>query len=115
MPRGVQALLNAALANDHDLAPIVTQLSTRLLQRERDVLQSFGGICHTLSKGMHGVGDTVVVRVADFPAPTERLALCALLETYNIEYTYVDAEGTQTSLSPYALTEAERLALEVGT
>ena len=68
-----------------------------------------------LLKGLHGVGDVVVVRAADFSASTERLALCALLETYDITYVYVDGIGAETSSSPYALSAAGEAALRTST
>lgn len=108
-PRGVQLLLNAALEHEPELQSVIALLAQRHLQREQDVRTCFGNLYHALSKGMHGVGDVTVVRAADFPAPSERLALCALLELYDVAYTYVDADGD--APSPYALSGAERLTL----
>ena len=108
-PRGVQSLLDAALEHDANLEAVVCMLAVRHTLREHDVRQSFASLYHTLSKGMHGVGDAIVVRAAAFPASTERLALCALLETYDIPYAYVGGNDTETSPSPYALSAAERL------
>ena len=111
-PRGVQQLLDAALAHDAELQGVLQLLAVRHTQREQDVRQSFGGIYHTLSKGLHGAGDDViVVRAVDFPSSTERLALCALLETYHNKYAYVNGDDTETSPSPYAVSAAERLGL----
>lgn len=109
VPRGVQPLLDAALVHDAELKSALTLLARRHTQREQDVRACFSKLYHTLSKTMHGVGDAIVVRTADFPAPAERLALCALLERYDVAYKYVDSEGDTSS--PYALSGAERLTL----
>ena len=109
-PRGVQNLLDAALAHDANLQAVVRVLAVRHTLREHDVRQCFANLYQMLSKGMHGVGDAIVVRAADFPASTERLALCALLETYDIPYAYVGGNDTEITPSPYALSAAERLS-----
>lgn len=108
-PRGVQNLLDAALEHDAYLQAVLSRLATRHMLREHDVRQSYACLYHALSKGFHGIGDAVVVRAADFPASTERLALCVLLEAYDIPYTYMTGSETETSPSPYALSEEERL------
>ena len=111
-PRGVQQLLDAALAHDAELQAVLQLLAARHTQREQDVRQSFGSIYGTLSQALHGAGDDViVVRAVDFPSATERVALCALLETYHIKYAYVNGDDTEASPSPYALSAAERLGL----
>jgi len=110
-PRGVQNLLDAALKHERKLAAAMQLLAARHRLRLADVEQSFAKLYHTLSKGMHGVEGEVVVREEDFPAPTEQLALCALLETYDESYRYVDAAGETVTVSPYALTVEERLSM----
>ena len=52
----------------------------------------------------------VAVREADFPAPAERLALCAVLETFNVKYEYWDEFGVNIA-SPYELLPSERTQL----
>ena len=110
-PRGVQQLLDAALAHAAELEAVLQLLAARHTQREQDVRQSFGSIYGTLSQALHGAGDDVIVRAVDFPSATERVALCALLETYHIKYAYVNGDDTEASPSPYALSAAERLGL----
>ena len=59
-----------------------------------------------------GLRSQVVVREADFSAPAERLALCAVLEAYDVPYEYWDVDGRlQLTSSPYALLPAERSEL----
>jgi hypothetical protein len=79
--------------------------------RERDALQCLDNLYHALSKDFHGTGDDVVVREADWRAETERLALCALLEAYAVEYAYFDAAGERLRPSPYALSPGDLAAL----
>lgn len=43
------------------------------------------------------------VRELDWHAERERLALCALLEAYAVEYAYVSTAGELVLPSPYAL------------
>jgi len=105
-PRGVQQLLDFALLYDPRLSAVLTYLANKRTQRESDVRQSFGKLYHNLAKGLHGVLDDIVVRESDFPAATERLALCALLEAYDVPYAYEDA-GKNRCPSPYALSAAE--------
>ena len=55
----------------------------------------------------------VVVREADFPAPAERLALCAVYEAYDVPYEYWDDQGrVQLATSPYALLMEEKAELD---
>ena len=113
MPPGVQNALNAAAATKgQHLHGALHALAVRHSQRARDVRSCLAGLYHTLSKGMHhGSGDDVLVRETDFAAPAERLAVCAVLEAYDVPYTYVLASGERAPVSPYKLQPAERAGL----
>lgn len=108
---GVQKLLSAAALHDPRLRAVISLLAARHGARERDVLQCLDALYHALSKDFHGKGDTVVVREVDWQAPSERLALCAVLEAYAVEYEYVDAAGEARAPSPYALSPEDLVAL----
>jgi hypothetical protein len=108
---GVQAALDAGLDNVPKLSAVVALLVQRHRQRWSDVHASYARLYHALSKEFHGVGDAIMVREADFPAPTEMLALCALLEAYDVPYSYMRKGNEARSVSPYGLSAAERLSV----
>jgi len=110
----VQAVLNAALQHNPVLGKVIRLLSVRRNEGVEAVKQCLKGLYHELSAGFHTTSNAVVVRELDFAVATTRCALCALLETYDIPYTYYDS-AEEVVDSPYVLSTEERAAAAVAT
>ncbi len=108
--RGVQPTLNTALQRDAKLRAVLTLLAERHHEHLSAVQLCAQNVYHRLSAPFHSTNGEVVVRQADFPVGAERCAMCALLEAYDMPYTYHDASGEALPASPYALSAEERAA-----